>query len=172
MPKLNHFYQHVGFHFAVTFSFNGPNQIIGDSIDSWFQSVSGLDAQLETETIKEGGENRFEHVIPVRTKYSDLVLKRGVFKPGEGSKVTDWCLSAFDRFGLGPFTLNNPDNLPVRPADLDVILLNEDHEPLMRWKIIHAWPKAWKFGELNAERGEVLIETLELSYNWFEFKGS
>ena len=126
--------------------------------------------KLRRKRSKEGGENRFEHVIPVRTKYSDLVLKRGLFKPNEGSEVTRWCLSAFERFGLGPFPLGNQERLPVRPIDLDIVLLNEKHESLMRWKIIHAWPKAWKFGELNAERGEVLIETIELSYNWFEFK--
>lgn len=164
-----YFYQTVGFHFAVSFHGLRQNE---ESIDARFQSVSGLDAQMETETFKEGGENRFEHVIPVRTKYSGLTLKRGVLKPGQGSVVTDWCLSAFDRFGLGPFPLGNEANLPVRPIDLDIVLLNENHKALMRWKIIHAWPKAWKFGELNAERGEVLIETLELNYNWFEFKGS
>ena len=32
------------------------------------------------------------------------------------------------------------------------------------------WPKGWKMGELNAEKGEILIETLELNYNRFEFK--
>ena len=161
------FYQTVSFHFAV--SFHGLN-LNEESIDARFQSVSGLDAQLETESFKEGGENRFEHVIPVRTKYSDLVLKRGVLRKDQGSIVTDWCISAFDRFGLGAFPLGNEANLPVRPIDLDVVLLNDKHKALMRWKIIHAWPKAWKFGELNAERGEVLIETMELNYNRMEFK--
>ena len=42
----------------------------------------------------------------------------------------------------------------------------------MKGKIMHAWPKNWKIGELNAERGEVLIETLELNYNYFEFTHS
>jgi len=39
----------------------------------------------------------------------------------------------------------------------------------MKWVVIHAWPKNWKLGEFNAERSEVLIETLELNYNRFEF---
>ena len=40
----------------------------------------------------------------------------------------------------------------------------------MYWKIIHAWPKNWKIGEMNAEKSEVFIETLELNYNRYEFK--
>jgi len=57
-------YPPVGFHFRVVFSG------IGDSdVDSRFQSVSGLSMELETETVKEGGENRYEHVLPVRSKF-------------------------------------------------------------------------------------------------------
>lgn len=152
MAGLDYFYQTVGFYFYV--SFRGGI----DSLDARFQSVSGLDVQLETESLKEGGENRFEHQIPLRRKFSDLSLKRGLVSPEGASELTRWCKDAFE-------------SMVVQPCDLEIVLLNEHREPLMRWKIIHAWPKAWKFGELNAEKSEVLIETLELRYNRFEFKG-
>ncbi|MEO0408411.1 MAG: phage tail protein, partial [Cyanobacteria bacterium P01_A01_bin.135] len=48
-----------------------------DAVETRFQSVTGLSVDMQTETLKEGGENRFEHILPVRTKYSPLVLKRG-----------------------------------------------------------------------------------------------
>lgn len=153
-------YQHVNFYFAVTFEGLGVNDI--KSIDARFQSVTGLEAQIETETVKEGGENRFEHTLPGRRKYSDLVLKRGLLTPEASSKLTAWCLDAFEK-------------LQVQPINLEVALLGEgDERPqtLCLWKVIHAWPKSWKMGELNAERSEVLIETLELSYNRFEFKSA
>ena len=164
--KVDYFYQTVSFCFSVKFGLGTTE------IDARFQSVSGLEVQLETETLKEGGENRFEHVLPVRTKYPDLILKRGLISPETGSELTKWCKKAFDQFGYNGFDLKkeNKENLPVRPINLVVQLLNEKHEPLMQWKVIHAWPKAWKFGELNAEKSEVLIETLELNYNYFEFQ--
>ena len=165
MAKVDYFYQTVSFRFAVTFNGLGGTGVI----DARFQSVTGLEVQLETETLKEGGENRFEHVLPVRTKYPDLILKRGLISPETGSELTKWCKKAFDQFGFNGFDLKNKKNLPVQPINLEVQLLNEEHEALMKWKIIHAWPKAWKFGELNAEKSEVLIETLELNYNRFEF---
>ena len=143
-------YQFVGFHFSVDFGLEGSKDEI------MFQSVSGLNVQLDTESIKEGGENRFEHVMPVRSKSSNLVLKRGLYRPKE-SVVTKWCQNAFD-------------NMVFKPTNLVVTLLNEKHEPLVLWKVIHAWPKNWKLGDLNAEKGEVLIETLELNYNFFTYQ--
>ena len=44
-------------------------------------------------------------------------------------------------------------------------LLGEDHQPLMTWTVTNVWPRSWRIAELNAERGEILIETLELNYN-------
>ena len=71
----DNFYQTVNFHFKVEFTLNE------EDVDVRFQSVSGLDVSYDTEQVKEGGENRFEHVIPTRTKCSPLVLKRGLLKP-------------------------------------------------------------------------------------------
>ena len=139
-------YQTVNFHFQVNFNFGNS------SSDIAFQSVSGLDSTLETESVKEGGENRFTHVIPMRRRYGPLVLKRGIIKPGD-SQVTAWLKDAFD-------------NQKVVPRDsVTIILLNESHKALMHWKVNNVWPLSWKVGELNAEQGDVLIETLELNYN-------
>src|SRR5687768_6808171 len=141
------FYQAVNFHFNVDFVFEPGNEI-----DIRFQSVTGLDSTIDTETIKEGGENRFEHVLPVRRKYGPLTLKRGVMKPKD-SKLTDWLKQTFDGEKLKPI-----DKVTIR-------LLGEDHQSLMHWTINNVWPRSWKMAELNAEKGEVLIETLELNYN-------
>ncbi len=164
MPAVDYPYQHVSFLFQVTFHGGGFN-----SLDAKFQSITGLDVSLEYESLKEGGENRFEHRFPARRTYSDLVMKRGIFSPDEGSEITQWCLRAFEGF-RAPGS-NQAIQLRVEPVNLAIALLDERHEPLMRWEVIHALPKAWKFGELNSEKSGVLIETLELHYNRFEFKG-
>lgn len=151
MRNADNFYQTVNFHFRVEFEQEA------EALDIRFQSVTGLDSTLETETIKEGGENHFEHVVPVRRKYGPLVLKRGLLTPGE-SGITKWFKKVFD-------------DQQVRPIPtVHIQLLNEDHEPLIQWTINNVWPRSWKIGELNAERGEVLIETLELNYNYLILK--
>lgn len=143
----DNFYQTVNFHFSVQFALGEAKKV-----DVKFQSVSGLDGSIDTETIKEGGENHFEHVIPSRRKYGPLILKRGLLKP-EDSGLTTWLQKAFDD---GNYEV-------IRTVQIN--LLDEDHQPLMYWVINNVWPRSWKLGELNAERGEVLLETLELNYN-------
>lgn len=144
----------VSFYFKVTFE-NLPGFTNG-SKDVMFQSVSGLDAQIETETYKESGMNECEHELPVRTKYTDLVLKRGVLRP-EDSALTDWFIMA-------------TKNMIFQPINITILLLNETGDNLMYWKVIHAWPKSWKFGDLDAEKSAIFLETLTLNYNRYEFK--
>lgn len=145
--NADNFYQTVNFHFSVEFVREAQ------ALDISFQSVTGLDSTLETETIKEGGENRFEHVVPVRRRYGPLTLKRGLLTPSE-SGITKWFKEVFD------------NQIVVPIPTVHIKLLNEEHQPLMQWTINNVWPRSWKIGELNAERGEVLIETLELNYNY------
>jgi phage tail-like protein len=141
-------YQTVNFHFKVQFDFD-PD---GNSIDVSFQSVTGLDSTLETETVREGGENRFTHVLPVRRKFGPLVLKRGLLKPAD-SALTRYLKTVFQ-------------DEPFKPLKLVTIhLLDETHQSLMHWEINNVWPLSWKMGELNAMEGAILIETLELNYN-------
>jgi phage tail-like protein len=140
-------YETVNFHFRVNF------ELKNEEIDIRFQSVSGLDSTLETESVREGGENRFEHVMPTRRKYGPLVLKRGLVKPDKKVGLSQWFKDAFDN-----------ENIRVLPSVL-ITLLNEEHKPLMTWTINNVWPRSWKVAELNAMQGDVLIETMELNYN-------
>lgn len=143
---MDNYYPPVSFYFRVEFG------ISGNTNDARFQSISGLTVEYDMETFKEGGENRFEHKLPVRTKYNDLVLKRGYLTD---SAVVDWCFRAFrDR--------------EFEPTDVTVKLLNEEGQPLKAWKIVRAWPKKWSISDFNSTSNEVAIETLELSYRYFE----
>ena len=139
------YYPPWGFYYKVEFS------ISHDTNDARFQTVSGLAVEYDYESFKEGGENRFEHKLPVRTKYADMVLKRGMLTD---SSVIKWFLAAFrDR--------------EFKPADISVILMNEKGEPLRTWKVAHAIPKKWLVSDLNANESSVVIETMELTYRYF-----
>lgn len=140
----------VGFHFMVKFE----KIVAMKKNDHQFQSVSGLSVDMETEEIIEGGENRFKHIIPVRTKYPNLVLKRGLLLD---SGVIEWCRKALNDFDISPINMS-------------VTLLNEKHKSLQTWNIVHAYPVKWSVGDFNAEENKLVIETLELTYNYFNIK--
>jgi len=142
------YYPPWSFYFKVEFS------ISKNKNDVRFQAVSGLTVEYDMEEFKEGGENRFTHKLPVRTKYADLVLKRGMLID---SDVINWCLRAFrDR--------------EFKPAELSITLMNEKGEPLRVWNVTHAIPKKWTVSDLNANDNSVVIETLELIYQYFTVK--
>ena len=143
------YYPPWGFYYKVEFTLRkGANMTANDAR---FQTVSGLSVEYDYESFKEGGENRFEHKLPVRTKYADMVLKRGMLTD---SRVIEWCLDAFrDR--------------KFEPADINVILMNEQGSPLRTWKVTHAIPRKWLVSDLNANESSIVIETLELSYRYF-----
>ena len=143
---MSNIYPPLGFHFKVEFA-NLKSEIE-------FQSVSGLTVELDTEDIAEGGENRFKHRLPVQSRYSKLVLRRGLLTD---SSLIKWCRDAVEEFNISP-------------TDITISLLNGEHEPLMTWNVMHAYPVKWSMGDFNAEQSQIVIETIELVYNYFNIQ--
>lgn len=163
-------YPPVGFLFQVSFEGtfkvdrNTTIDLSKETIETRFQSVSGLSVELQTETLKEGGEQRFEHILPVRSKYNPLVLKRGIVKD---SKMIQWCMEAIENFNIQPMDML-VQLLHVKRADAS--RPPEKIEPLISWSIVNAWPRKWSVSDFNAEQSSIAIESLELNYSYFRAK--
>ncbi len=143
---MANYYPPVGFHFKV--------EVLGlpaNDNDVRFTEVSGLSVEMGTEEIAEGGENRFVQKYPLRARYPELLLKRGLLL---NSEVVNWvrqCIEDFD----------------VQPKNIDIKLLNDDHQPLLTWHVVNAYPTKWAVGDFNASASAVLIESLQLYYQYF-----
>ena len=153
-------YPAVGFHFRVVI---GDDK--DDSGDTRFQSVSGLSVEVETEARKEGGENRFDHILPVKTKYPLLVLKRGLI---QSQVFRKWITDSIN--AVTTIASNNQGQRMITPKNLTVTLLNPDGAELMSWNVVHAWPKKWSVSEFNAEQSTIVIESIEFQYQYFTIK--
>jgi len=140
-------YPPVGYFFRVEFQLGGVK-----SSDAMFQEVNGFNAELQTEDVREGGENRYSQVLPTRAKYTDLVLKRGLLV---NSDVVKWCKDAIE-------------NLDIRPITIIVALLNEKNQPLQTYNVVNAWPKKWSVSDFNSQESKIVVETMELSYQYFK----
>lgn len=103
------------------------------------------------EEIAEGGENRFTHRLPVRAKYSNLILKRAMLTD---SGLISWFKDAIENFIFSPATVM-------------VKLLDQDHEPLVTWSFTKAWPVKWVVSDFKATENAIVIETIELAYQYF-----
>ena len=140
------YYPPVGFHFRVDID----GLTTGDK-DVNFQEVSGLDATVGELTHNEGGENRFVHRLPDRITYDKLVLKRGMLV---GSGLIGWFKDAVESFQFDP-------------KDVLVTLLNAEHEPLEAWSFVKAYPVKWSISGFNAQGNELVVETIELTFQYF-----
>jgi phage tail-like protein len=140
------YYPPVGFHFRV--------EVLGlasSANDVRFSEVSGLSVEMSTEEVAEGGENRFLQKYPVRAKYPELVLKRGLLV---NSQVAEWIRACTEDF-------------TITPKNVDVMLLNDEHQPLLTWHLVNAYPTRWAASDLNASSNAVVVETLQLFYQRF-----
>ena len=122
--------------------------------DTSFQEVSGIGAEMETEPVSEGGENRYQLVLPKGIKHPNLELKRGI--AAIDSPLVVWCKSVFELDFTAPITTQ-----PVA-----VYLMNEDQEPIRAWTFADAFPVKWDVEPFNSTKNEVAIEKIVLSYTY------
>jgi len=117
-----------------------------------FTEVSGLDVETDVMEYREGSDRDFNaRKFPGMRKVSNVVLKRGIFQ-GD-NEFFEW---------LNATRMASPER-----RDLIVSLLNEEHEPLVVWKLRSAWPVKLSGPALNALRSGFAIETLEVAHEGF-----
>jgi phage tail-like protein len=150
------YYPPSAFYFSV--SVLGSATPVADltQIDASFQEVTGIKAEFDIEEVSEGGENRFVHHLPRAAKYSNLVLKRGAVSID--SFLAQW---------VGQ-TIGARLALPIIPQNLLVTLLKADGTPTIAWLFVNAYPVRWEMSAMDAQQNQILSETLEFSYNYFE----
>jgi len=92
------------------------------------------------------------HRLPDRVSYEKLTLKRGILV---GSDLIGWFRDAVSSF-------------KIDPRNVVVTLLNSEHEPLESWSFVKAYPVKWSIGSFNAQQNEVVIETIDLSFQYLQ----
>jgi len=113
-----------------------------------FQEVSGLDKEIEMLEYRDGASPEYNKInMPGMVKFSDVTLKRGVFK--SDNEFYDW---------MNTVKLNT-----VERRDITISLLDETHAPIVVWKLKNAWPKKIQSTDLKSQGNEIAIETLVLA---------
>jgi len=114
-----------------------------------FSEASGLDVESEVIEYRDGVMPEYSKIkMPGMQKYSNITLKRGSFQ-GD-NEFYDW---------WNTVKLNT-----IERRDIVISLLNENHEPVVTWKVKNAWPVKVTSTDLKADGSEVAIETLELAH--------
>lgn len=114
-----------------------------------FTEVSGLDLETEIIEYRQGASPEYSKIkMPGMQKFSNITLKRGTFK--SDNEYYQW---------YNTINLNK-----VERRDLTISLLNEEHEPVVTWKVKNAWPLKVQSTDLKGDGNEVAIESMELAH--------
>lgn len=122
-----------------------------------FTEVSGLDYQVEVIEYRDGTDPGLsKRKMPGLRKFSNVTLKRGVFK---GLKdFYDWI--------DGGEKAN--DKALVKRKDyrrtVTIMLLDEAATPLVSWTLSNAFPVKVQFSDMKSDANEVAVETVELAH--------
>ena len=128
------------FHFQVDW---------GSNIKIGFTEVTGLEVTTEKIEYRDGASPEFTKLrMPGMQTYGDLTLKRGIF--ATNNEFYDW---------WNTVSLNT-----IVRRDITISLLNENHEPVVVWRVKKAWPTKVTSTDLNSSSQDVAIETLVLTH--------
>ncbi|PHN06366.1 phage tail protein [Flavilitoribacter nigricans] len=119
-----------------------------------FTEVSGLDVETEVIEYRHGASAEyFKTKQPGMQKFSNITLKRGTFQ--SDNEFYDWWKQTY-------FLQEGNSTGSKFRRDITISLLNENHEPVVVWKIKNAWPIKIQSTDLKADGNEIAIESMEL----------
>lgn len=84
---------------------------------------------------------------PGRTKYEDIVLKRGL---SADKAITDWHQKVVDG--------------AVERSNGSIVIYDSTGAEVDRWNFEAGWPSKWSGGDLSADTDDVMIEELTISH--------
>ena len=114
-----------------------------------FTEATGLEVTTDKIEYRDGVSPEFVKTqMPGMQTFGDLTLKRGIF--AGDNEFYDW---------WNTVSLNT-----IERRDITISLLNEEHEPVVIWKIKNAWPTKVTSTDLNSTGNETAIETLVLTH--------
>jgi phage tail-like protein len=131
--------------FMVSFLTRGTTP---NPLDIRFQEVTGLQATISTRPDPSASAFLSKRLIPTGIDFADLELKRGVMI---GSPLSHEIQTTLNEFRF------------VR-SDVLVTVLSEQAVPTSAFLFVEAYPISWQIASLSAERENVLIETMKLTY--------
>ncbi len=129
-----------------------------------FHEVSGLAVSAGTETIKEGGQNQYEHQRPGRMTWPNITLKRGIV---ENDGLFNWfSLTSGEGYEQNASTAEPGQSVPWFPVQIALVTKRGDE--LRNWVLDRAFPVKWSGPSLAVSSKDIATEELEIAHHGFK----
>jgi phage tail-like protein len=114
-----------------------------------FSEVSGLNIENQVIEYRDGASPKFSMLkMPGIQKFGNITMKRGIFK-GD-NEYYEW---------LNTIKMNK-----IERRDVTISLLDEEHNPVMKWKAFNCFPSKVEGASMKASGNEVAIESIEVAH--------
>jgi phage tail-like protein len=123
-----------------------------------FNEVQGLQIEVATEEIHEGGQNSFVHKVPGPMSWPNIVLKRGLT---ETDNLITWLNKSS---GEG---FSGAENKLTR-STAAITMLSANGTRLRSWELDGAFPIKWSGPTFATASDEFPEETLEIAHHGFK----
>jgi phage tail-like protein len=134
-----HDFEHLGSQFAL--------ELEGVEL-ARFTGCSGLAVNIEVVEYQDSmSGNPIIRKRPGRTKYDDIVLKRGM---SANTSLTDWTQKVVDG--------------TVERSNGSIVVYDSTGAEVDRWNFEAGWPSKWSGSDLSADSDDVMIEELTISH--------
>ena len=129
-------------------------------VSAGFQKSSELSVEVANVQYYEGG-SLIPNKSPGRLTFADVTLERGATSDKD---LFDWMTQVADA------AANAGLNEPEFKRNLDIVQQDRDGSTLRRWSLTGAWPVKFVAGDWDNEADENVIESVTLTYDFFELK--
>ena len=114
-----------------------------------FTEVTGLTIENEVIEYRDGNSPEYSKIkMPGLHKFGNITLKRGIF--ASDNEYYNW--------------LNTVKMNTIERRDITISLLNEEHAPVVIWKVKNAWPVKIQSPDMKSDANEAAIESIELAH--------
>jgi phage tail-like protein len=117
-----------------------------------FTEVTLPSLSLETETLKEGGQNAYVHKLPKNVDAGTLTLKRGITV---GSVMIKWYNQVLE------------GKIKEAMRQVTITLKDSQGNDVATFSLTNAYPIKWRGPSLNTRDSAIAIEEIELAHQGF-----
>jgi phage tail-like protein len=108
---------------------------------------------METQEIKEGGQNAYSHKLPVRVTVGSATLRHGI---ASDLTLLNWYMDMLK------------GDIAAATRQVTVTMFDVTRIPIMTWSFRQAYPVKWSGPSLKAEGNTVGIEEIEFVHHGFD----
>lgn len=128
------------FHFQVDWSGNTQH----------FSEVTGLHYEAQVIEYRHGFDPTFTaRKMPGLRKFGNITMKRGVFE---------------NNIEFYTLIMETMSLRKIARHDITIKLLDENHNPVLVWQVLQAWPTKLTSPDFKATGNEAAIESIEIAH--------